>query len=421
MGEFVLIFNETSEMIQKMSIPQMFNGFSTCFVNEPIKWLVESRSECRYTPDLEQLIESWDQIKFLKYPVVSSMEYHCTNESCANVTISREYRNQSFSGVDVVRVELVLWHNFTHIVDGVEINVTYTNYEEKISKGQIVVEFELVFKSSEEKYLEKFPPMSGMPGYVKLMPVLTSKKVTFSNYTQENKEYVLDFYVFNNRSEPYNANRTLKIPVSRQRKCVLTSVYHKLINFGEISYHKCHAHLHLSHEISSNTNFTDLCQTYQNQIFSLLLNSHDFQSNNFTSNTYISQLGHPKNSTDDWVLLKFINSPNLDQESVTGNWRQDTKNSFTCSNMVINIKYEFFYAQLRVAGVDYQNIIKEAQVNFGPRLDLHFSISDVSVPVFITTQFYDLTRMSNRATERISGSLIYISVVVIFIKIVCGC
>lgn len=85
--------------------------------------------------------------------------------------------------------------------------------------------------------------------------------------------------------------------------------------------------------------------------------------------------------------------------------------------MIINVKYEFFYAQLRIAGVDYQNVIKEAQANFGPRLDLHFSVSDVSVPVFITTQFYDLTRMSNRATVRISGSLIYVSVVVFFSRL----
>lgn len=401
-------------MIQKMTIPQTFDGYSTCFVNEPITWLQDKQSECQYGSDPERLIEAWSQMKFLKYPVLSSMEYHCTNETCANVTISREYRNHSLPGASGVRVEFFIWHNFTHIISDVEFNVTFTNYDEKSLKNQIFVEFEVLFKSYEEKFLEKFPPMSGMPGYVKQMPLLASKKVTFSNYTQENKEYVLDFYVFNNRTEPYFANRTLKIPVNHRGRCVLTPDHHQLINFGMMSYYQCHAHFQLSPNISSTTNFTDICQAYQYQIFSLLLNSHDFRSDNFTSNTYISQFGHPKNSTDAWVLLKFGNSPNLDQDSVTGNWRQDTKNSFTCSNMIINVKYEFFYAQLRVAGVEYQNVIKEAQANFGPRLDLHFSVSDVSVPVFITTQFYDLTRMSNRATVGISGGLMYVSVVVFF-------
>ncbi|XP_063703597.1 tectonic, partial [Culicoides brevitarsis] len=409
MNDVVLVFNETTEMIQKMIISQNLGVTSNkCFVQEPILWLRDAKSECPYTKIHENWLDSWKNMKFLRYPVVSSMEYHCTNESCSNVTISRAFRNHSVAGIDRISVEFIIWHNFTNILGEVQLNVTHDDYENAENEEKFI-EFRVIFKSFEEKYLEKFPPMSGMPGYAKEMPLLTSKKVTFSNYTQENKEFVLDFFVFNNRSAPYHANRTLKLPQTRRGRCLLDSAHQDFINFGENRFIKCNFPLKLDPKsINSEANFTEICQNYQFQIFSMLLNSHDFEKDNFTSNIFVSQLGHPKNSTDDWILLKFLNAPNGEQESVTGNWRQDTKNSFTCTNMVINVKYEFFYAQLRIAGVDFQNVVKEATLNFGPRLDLHFRVNDVSVPVFVQTQFYDLTRMSN------SGGRSFIEVLVIF-------
>lgn len=399
LGEEVMIFNEATEMLETLTISRQFQSTS-CIFDEPVTWLQSTstnywRSFENSSNYLADQFNKFNSSKILIYPVTPSMEYHCSPSSCGNITITHCFPNcQTLNSTEDLtrsnhKIDLLIWHNYTHIVG---MNVSFIDIGQDLDVDMYFEQvFQVKWKSVEERGFESFE-VSGNPGYLKEKSILVAKEVTFTNFTEENKIYVLDFFYFNNGTEPYKANRTILLPKSRNGKCLLESS--SSIQFGVDVNRRCNAVLDPGLNITQTSNFTAICEIYQKQILELLAPNLISDEGNISSKIFISQLGNPQNDTRFWSNLEV----RLEEAIVSGLWQSET-GTFICSNMIISVRYEFFYAKLRAPGVNKpQNTIRKAVAYLEPRLDLQFKPDELAVPIFVQTQFYEVTGGAKIAT-----------------------
>jgi B9 domain-containing protein 2/tectonic-1/3 len=292
--------------------------------------------------------------------------------------------------VDKIAREIIInvVHNFTNI-NRVDVlfffeDVKYEHTWQKI-RVKFVTEAEINGRIS-----------SGNLGYrTDARPVIVSKLIHISD---KDSPRILSYF------NETVANTTLKLPKTKNGICTLDTTTFDQINFNENTMTRCNVLYRKN--LTAESNFTEICMDFQSTIFGHLLNGHEVNATDL--NLFVSEFGNPVNKTKHWPRMKPRNFVN---ENITASFSDS--GAFTCRQMIINLKYHFYFAKLTVGSVRHQFLIKGGDVIFGPRVDLQFNLDeDISVPIFIQVQFFDLTSTSSSpaVTSAINGGLVLVFV-----------
>lgn len=322
-------------------------------------------------------------------------------------------------------------HNFTSILNATVYFVCHELALDAASVLQTVnVEY---FEVNETHSTKNAHQISGNIGYVQHRPIIVTKLVNPYDLPDapnaKPANHMLAYF------QP-NANcsgdeHILKMPaIHSNGDCIRSNKTFNTIDFDENIRFTCNAilgpevndsvpmpQLNIT-ENDANENFTNVCRSYQQVIFQYLLHDLQLQNANSTSfdkfNALISELGNPKNDSNHWIELKTANAPNLEQIVADKN-----SNGFelTCRNMVLSIRYGFYYGRIMINDNANQAVIRAAQLEFGPRLDLNFKMDEknLKVPIYIDAMFYDYIKLTSN--NAISPQMFSISFLIVFYSI----
>lgn len=439
-GDSLLVFDEVDEQVRSFTVPYSMTG-NFCQIRNPIKYLEPLESSCLRT-EMEHLVfRRAYKTQLLNTKILSTrrgignhamMAEYCTSDIALTTSIN-SHRNcipiQVFECVETVtatkchkfneteysfdentpngRIIIDIIHNFTNILNS-SVYFMYEDSNDMVNKEisakrntieKVIVRFKQV---NETLYGHR---VSGNIGYKLGEPIIVSRYVPYNVSVPDTS--ILDYFHENRTSRSF-----LRLPKFLQNICELNNLTYEPINFGHDLYIKCDVMLDEDSlpAISTESNFTDVCLTFQKRIFFYLINGLEQKENEtkFTD-VVVSEFGNPVNMSKHWGTIDL----NVDEEhQILGHFDKDESEvEFTCRNMVLNVKYEFMYGRITVGTVKHQFIVRQSRITFGTRLDLKFRIGEeMKVPTFLDVMFYDLT---NVASNRIKF-LLFSPVVVLF-------
>uniref|UniRef100_A0A182K093 UBA domain-containing protein n=1 Tax=Anopheles christyi TaxID=43041 RepID=A0A182K093_9DIPT len=462
----IYFYNETSEVVQPFAIPYSLTG-GACQVEQPVQFLRDGINLCRRTVDeLSDFNRAFlrhvsTPTRFFQTPKKSTvMEHYCMEDGdCLNATVSICYHyspnswncsvNVTSSMEDTIEedpdsvcleMEIIFLHNYTNLLD-VHLKLLCKLYPERSADGgngwmetvwqRISVKFAVPTTPS-KPYTNR--AVSGNIGYLVGKPLIVSHLEFANNGTTpageenppENPPNRMLAYFTNETRLPDTFFR-LRIPISRRNRCTLTEDDHKTVNFGTDLFHRCN---YIPTELVNQTagsaqNYTKFCQDLQAGLYAHMLNGiypevYPSKGEGYDKlNLYLSKYGNPVNRTAEWVRVRSSNviadAEPGSESSPTANTTDTTESYFTCTNMLINVIYQFFYARTRVRDVRHQAVVHDAEIVFGPRVNLRFRLDEeIRVPIFIQVQFFDLTSSSVGGME-LSVLLVGFSIIFTFL------
>uniref|UniRef100_A0A182RC04 Tectonic-1-3 N-terminal domain-containing protein n=1 Tax=Anopheles funestus TaxID=62324 RepID=A0A182RC04_ANOFN len=409
--DVIYVYNETSELVQLFALPVSLAG-GVCHIEQPVRFLQDRTNLCRRTVDeLSEFNRAFFRhtsasVRFFRTPKKSTvMEHYCVEEGdCLNATISVCYYtagdgwNCSLANANITdatasvdeafeedpgticrELEMLFYHNYTNL-QRVQMKLlcrpAFPDGELSMENvwQRIIVKF-IVLSANTKTDLAR--AVSGNIGYLVGKPLIVSHLELVANGTippeespSENPPKRMLAYFTNGTRLP-DASFRLRIPISRRNHCVLTEEYHQTIDFGTDMFHRSEGYDKL--------------------------------------NLYVSKYGNPINRTTEWVRVRstnFILEAEPGSDSSEPN-TDTTDGYFTCSNMLINVEYRYYYARTRVRDVRHQAIVHDAEIVFGPRVNLRFRLDEeIRVPIFIQVQFFDLTSSTVAVVAGLSDLLI---------------
>uniref|UniRef100_A0A182QNF0 Tectonic-1-3 N-terminal domain-containing protein n=1 Tax=Anopheles farauti TaxID=69004 RepID=A0A182QNF0_9DIPT len=444
--DVVYVYNDTSELVQPYTLPySLIDG--ACEIEQPVRYLRDRVNLCRRTVDElsdfnRRLLRHHDTVRFFRTPNKSTvMEHYCVEQGdCLNSTVSICTRSspgewnctQSLNVTDSTtssddmleddpgticrELQLVFVHNYTNL-HRVQLTLRcHALFTERSTEDEMWEE--LIWQRISIKFIVATPQskhditlaISGNIGYLTQKPLVISHLELPPNGTSTSTgETPSDMpsnpmlAYFTNGTRLPDTSFRLRIPISRRNRCVLTEENHATIDFGVDSFHRCnYVPVDLANQtIGNSQNYTRFCQELQAGLYSQLLHGVRTRAIDPAGvegydklNLYISKYANPINRTSDWVRVRSTNvildaQPGSEQ---TTNSDANPNSYVTCSNMLINVEYRFYYARVRVRDVRHQAIMHDGEIVFGPRVNLRFRLDEeIRVPVFIQVQFFDLT------------------------------
>ncbi|KFB36061.1 AGAP005448-PA-like protein [Anopheles sinensis] len=445
-GDTMYFFNETSETVQVFDLPYSLTN-SVCQITQPVRFLRESSNLCRRT--VEELVafnrafvEHHRSVRFFRTPKKSTvMEHYCVEEQdCINVTLSvchsvdetgtgwncsahninTTSNATSDTTVDFLeddvgsmgscdRLEIDFFNNYTHLLEVRMKLFCHPDTPDSWMDTSVWQRVAVKFPVASRKHSNSTRSVSGNLGYLIGKPLIVSHLELGRNGTlktggsepnvpSERPLKPMLAYFTNGTRLPDESFR-LRLPISKANRCTLTDESYQTINFGVDCWQRCNFVLveggwNVSTE--STQNYTQLCRQLQEKLYDHLLHGVRKTSDGYDNlNLYLSKYGNPINKTTDWIQLRSVNviaeaQPGSDTDTSTTH--EGGQDYFTCSNMLINVDYRFYYARQRVHDVRHQAILHTGEVVFGPRVNLRFRRDEeVRVPIFVQVQFFDLT------------------------------
>lgn len=350
--------------------------------------------------------------------------YHCIERISLRTCKSDTNQSATFTltefGESFISDELSIHvhHNFTHILN-VTVFFIYRELNGDIQTTHIVQKISVEFLELNETFATRdVHQVSGNIGYLLHKPVIVSRLV-YQNYSAidlygKRSDHILAY--FHDEINCTNDEHYLKLPaIQTNGDCLLNNFTFQTINFGEKSRIKCNIFLtptesndtdaKIEHSLPQNVeqNNTIICRNFQKQIFQYLLYNIELENENATVynrfNLKISEMGNPKNDSEHWIDVRTMRAPNLDDIVAVNSPNGILE--FTCTNMVLGVRYELFYGTMLVGKISNQALIKVAQIQFGNRLNLKFKLDDdvLKVPVYIDVMFYDFSRVVGNAAQ----------------------
>lgn len=330
--------------------------------------------------------------------------YDCSgsisNETCQHANATGDTHIASR-----ITMTIVFWHNFTDLLNcSVFFVHSYGNNLNRMS----VLRTEIRFLQPNES-LHRRDMVSGNIGYIRGEPVIISRLVSkSSNNSDASDDRIISY--FDNRDVSEDIIRLPKLKWNRH--CTLTNLEYETIRFGENIFVKCDAGIaeakykQFAALPLTEKNFTEICQQFQRNIFHFLLHSVRQAENETTYishiETMLSVYGNPRNMSADWVRME-LTEQSADvigmHNQIVGIFDKDEdENEFTCTNMILNARYEFFYGQFRVSDVKNQMLLKRSFIELGNRINLRFQLDEeIRVPIYLDVVFFDLTSSGFRA------------------------
>jgi tectonic-1/3 len=308
-------------------------------------------------------------------------------------------------------ISIRLVHNFTQVTNATMFLIYDPNLDFELATIRQKFTVEFVQATNQTNVY----PVSGNLGYLLHKPILVTKLTVNSNGTYDTISSRLEFFEETNQTH-------FKVPLNRRNYCQLDDNDFDTIKFGENLFLRCNAPLlqNLSSNcITPESNLTDVCQTFQKQLFHYLLN-HFEQKTNKTDmsdfNVLISEFGNPKNNTQHWHPFKNRNTWLESIDQIKGTSNNDI--ALVCHNMMLNVKYDFYYARLTVDSVKHQNLIKNSELEFGPLVNLQFRFDEeFKVPIYIQIQFHDLTSMASLVGDKTKLLLLSCAITLMFVNV----
>ncbi|XP_040168186.1 tectonic [Anopheles arabiensis] len=456
--DVIYFYNETSELVQPFAIPYSLTG-SSCQLEQPVRFLRDRTNLCRRqtVDELSDFNRAFlrhasSSARFFQTPKKSTvMEHYCVEDGdCLNATVSICYHNsphgwnctqssnvtnstssveelllEEFPDSTCLELEITFIHNYTNLF-----NVQLKLLCER-SADEDDLWMESVWQRITVRFIVPTPPskpkltrtVSGNIGYLTGKPLIVSHREFPANRTTPQEGSPPEESSPSNRMLAYFTNETrlpdtsfrLRLPISRANRCTLTENCHGTINFGTDSFHRCN---YIPPELVNQTagqNFTKFCQTLQVGLYDQLLNGvypelYPTKGEGYDKlNLYLSKYGNPRNRSTDWVRVRSTNvvadaEPGSEQASAGSTTDNTTDSYFTCTNMLISVNYRFYYARTRVRDVRHQAVAHDAEIVFGPRVNLRFRLEEeIRVPIFLQVQFFDLTSSSSSASFGVVG------------------
>lgn len=358
--------------------------------------------------------------------------YHCNDiisqKSCTsdtNTTMSPEF-GDGFVANDI---SIQFHHNFTDILN-CTVFFVYHDLSGDGHSGKIMRTIHIKYLELNESFATRDAhQVSGNIGYLHHKPIIITKYLRPNETNPDEMHVPLLAGVlayFHNETECTNDEHYLKLPnIQGNGNCILNNFTFQTINFGENMIVKCN--LPLEPSIFNETNLantdirnnTHLCRTFQTTIFDHLLHRFELENPNVTIynrfNVFVSEMGNPRNDSIHWMDFRIFGAPNIEEIIAIDS---SSSTAFTCSNMILNIRYEFFYGNMMFGNAPNQALIKMAHIRFGQRLNLKFKLDDdmLKVPLYMDVMFYDFSRLvSSTATTAHLFSLIPMLILSIFI------
>lgn len=445
---------------------------SNCDVKAPVKHLINDKTKCvqtfddhdQFINDIQSKLKSIKILKqrkpldspalvmsdFCKSPqngnetekCIYAEVYHCvdrislrTCKSDANSTLTSSENSENFITNEL---SIQFHHNFTNILN-CTVFFVYHELGDEVSSTFLTQTISVEYLESNETYDTRDAHLvSGNIGYMQHKPVIVTKFLLINEtQNEENIRFERVLAYFHNETNCTSDDHYMKLPVVQTNgDCVLDNTTFNRIDFGESSRIKCNAVLtanafnetnnspQMFHLLGHSHNYTQTCRAFQRTIFNYLLHRFDLENPNATVysefNMRLSELGNPRNNTNYWIDFKTTNAPIVD-DIVAGNVAggSDTEPEFLCTNMVLSVRYEFFYGVMMVGAVPNQALIKVAQIQFGNRVNLKFKLDDdiLKVPLSIDVMFYDFSRVvRNSASALVASNLCSLAVVMIIAK-----
>lgn len=341
--------------------------------------------------------------------------YHCIDtislRSCKQDSNSTSSSVPEF-GENFISDELSIQihHNFTNILN-VTIFFVYHEFNIDSPTVHIIQKIQLEYLELNETFATRdVHQVSGNIGYLSHKPIIVSKFIRLNESGGDNIARIGGGILayFHNETNCTNDEHYLKVPaIEANGHCVINNYTFQPINFGENSRIKCNILLTpMEYNETTNTdqplnfeqNNTHICRAFQRKIFDYLLHRFDLEDVNSTIynrfNNRISEVGNPRNDTQYWLEFRTIRPPNFND--IVASEVTNGATEFTCTNMILGVRYEFFYGIMMVGKVSNQALIKMAQIQFGNRVNLKFKLDEdmLKVPVYIDVMFYDFSRNS---------------------------
>lgn len=318
--------------------------------------------------------------------------YVCDNLNNCNSLLVNSSEILNFEEFICSEILIKIRHNFTDLL-GLEVYFLRNFIEENNFLLSIDVNFLLVNETKGDSEI------SGNLGYLKEKPLIISKMIYFNKTDLNNRKMIFEYF---------NLNRTLKHLKIPNKNCLVeNSTQLETVNLGENIWFQCNKKFNFN--ITKESNFTEVCLKFQEKIFFNLINGIEPAENitNFSKlNIFISELGNPKNLTENWIELEMRNKFD---EKITGEINDEI---LTCKNMILNVEYEFYYARLRIGSVKNQLVVKRAFLKLGTRVDLRFNLNEeMKVPLFLNVLWKDLTGRSQ--CSKISQSFVLVFIMIL--------
>ncbi|XP_052859879.1 tectonic, partial [Anopheles cruzii] len=432
--DLIHFYNETSETVETFALPySLTNG--ACQIDQPVQFLRDRSNRCRRRADdlttlnsqfLHQLSTTG---RFFRSPKKSAATEHpCMADDCLNVTYTVCYtaieegdwnctQNSTSTAAGLVELSdedydtscptivLKFNHNFTNLLK-IEAKLlcqrmdTGTGDDSEYAWQRITVKFVAPVSPKHNVTYHT----SGNLGYLQGKPLLVTplevppnSTTTHNGGTPETGPPKTMLTYFTNGTRRPDESFRLRLPASRRNRCHLSS--DETINFGVDSWHRCNfiPSEGLTNTTTGGRNYTRFCGKLQESIYSHLLHGvrSDGEGRLYENlNLYVSKYGNPVNRTSEWVRVRTVNVRS--EAQTVAETTQSSDEFFSCSNMHINVDYRIYYAVERVRKVRFQAIVHEAEIVFGPRVNLRFrQEEDIRVPIFVQVQFFDLTSSSS--------------------------
>lgn len=442
-GDLILGWHTQAEQMQSLSVPRSFGG-SRCIVNTPIKHLKNERIKCvqsmdehnNFIAELEQTLRL-TKILMHRKPLNTSPKvladlcrtpananetlrcvdigiYYCT-DAIDSQSCKMDNRTDTETADNCIVDELALHfhHNFTNVLN---VSVYFVCHELALDAASVLQMVNIeYFEANETHTTKNAHQISGNIGYVQHRPILMTKYVTRQGPSDAANATPADQMLayFEKNANCSGNEHILKMPAIRPNgDCIRDNKTFNAINFDENIRFTCNvviapelndsaslAQLNATEtETDSYENYTNVCRAFQLVIFQYLLYDLEQQNPNATSfdklNALISELGNPKNDATHWIPLETVNAPSIEQIVADKN---SNGFEFTCRNMVLSIRYSFYYGRIMINDNANQAVIRATQLEYGPRLDLNFKMveKNLKVPIYVDVMFHDYIKLTS--------------------------
>lgn len=356
----------------------------------------------------------------------------CKQDSNATSMNSPEFGENFISN----ELSIQIHHNFTHILN-TTVFFVYHELNGDTQSAHIVQTMAVEYLELNETFSTRdVHQVSGNIGYLHHKPIIVTK-IIHQNETMPDSMGQIDGILayFHNETNCTNDDHYIKLPaVEDNGNCLIdgNNIYQR-IDFGENLRIVCNVALNTIdfNETDSNANQqpnpeqnnTYMCRTFQKKIIEYLLPHFVLENLNSTIynqfNLRISEMGNPKNDSKYWHDFKTVRPPNLDEIVAAG--ETNGASEFTCMNMVLGVRYEFFYGNTLVGKISNQPLLKVAQIQFGSRVNLKFKHDEdeLKVPIYIDVMFYDFSRVvGNGAQTAIQSHIQNLLMLIFIVKII---
>ncbi|XP_031616403.1 tectonic [Contarinia nasturtii] len=465
-GDPILVWDEALEEIQFFDVPWPLYA-SNCRIKYDLKHLVDDETKCVQTFEVhDQFIFDFQtklkSVKVLKYRKPLYTTSAVMKDFCKSIQAANQIENCIFVNIyhciDVIsmrtctqdtnstttpisefgenfisdQISIHIHHNFTNLLN-VTAFFVYSEFNSESPITQILQKISLEYLEINETFATRdVHQVSGNIGYLPHKPIIVSKFIQPNDNVGDNMTQVGGSFLayFHNETRCTNNDHFLKVPtIGANGDCMISNSTFQTVNFYENTRVKCNVILGLTefNETNSNEqplnfeqNNTYICRKFQRNIFDHLI--HNLELKNANSTVYnqfisrISEMGNPRNDTLHWLEFKIIQPPNLDDIVATG--VEETASEFICSNMVLGVRYEFFYGTMAVGKISNQALIKVAQIQFGNRINLKIKLDEdvLKVPIYIDVMFYDLSRsIANGAPQLHQIFTSHIHILIVFV------